>query len=164
MPSEGGNIGVDDYSGKGGHEVGFVTKNIVLNDQSCPLCSLHQETPNHLFLHCKFSWSDWSQILDWWHIFWVCPASVAGMASWWFDTSFRNLEKHIWEACFFVTIWSIWIMRSRLIFQNVMIGLEEVVDLIKYRVSMWVKVKFDIKVYSIEEFKRFLDGIRLLEL
>ncbi|KAI8555423.1 hypothetical protein RHMOL_Rhmol05G0173500 [Rhododendron molle] len=55
-------------------------------------------------------------------------------------------------------------MRSRLIFQNVMIGLEEVVDLIKYRVSMWVKVKFDIKVYSIEEFKRFLDGIRLLEL
>ncbi|KAI8535204.1 hypothetical protein RHMOL_Rhmol10G0155600 [Rhododendron molle] len=116
----------------------LVSKNIVLNDQSCPLCLQHQEKLNHLFLHC--------------------------MANWWFDTSYRNLEKHIWEAYFYATIWSIWIMRNKLIFQNVTIGSEEVVDLIKYRVAMWMKVKFEIKVYSIEGFKGFLDGIRLLKL
>ncbi|KAI8534833.1 hypothetical protein RHMOL_Rhmol10G0127300 [Rhododendron molle] len=86
------------------------------------------------------------------------------MASWWFDSSFRNLKKHVWEACFFAIIWSLWIMRNRIIFQNVTSSLEEVVDLIKYRVTMWMKVKFDIKVYSIEDFKGYLDGIRLLKL
>ncbi|KAI8534834.1 hypothetical protein RHMOL_Rhmol10G0127300 [Rhododendron molle] len=55
-------------------------------------------------------------------------------------------------------------MRNRIIFQNVTSSLEEVVDLIKYRVTMWMKVKFDIKVYSIEDFKGYLDGIRLLKL
>ncbi|XP_058217419.1 uncharacterized protein LOC131328494 [Rhododendron vialii] len=142
----------------------LLSKNIVLTDQSCPLCSLHQESPNHLFLRCKFSWSVWSQILDWWHFFWVCPSSIAGMASWWFDSSFRNLEKHIWEVCFYATIWSIWIMRNKLIFHSMTISSEEVVDLIKYRVAMWMKVKYEIKVYSIEEFKGFSDGIRLLKL
>lgn len=35
------------------------SKNIIQEDQplSCPLCSLQLETPNHLFLHCQFSWN-----------------------------------------------------------------------------------------------------------
>ncbi|XP_058217560.1 uncharacterized protein LOC131328662 [Rhododendron vialii] len=36
----------------------------------------------------------------------------------------------------------------------------EVGDLVKTRVAMWMKAKFDIKVYTVEDFKVFLDGIR----
>ncbi|KAI8530573.1 hypothetical protein RHMOL_Rhmol11G0070200 [Rhododendron molle] len=49
-------------------------------------------------------------------------------------------------------------------FNNVKRSASEVGDLAKTRVAMWMKTKFDIKVYSIEEFKSFLGGIRKLKL
>lgn len=55
-------------------------------------------------------------------------------------------------------------VRNNLIFNGVSPRVEEIGDLIKSRVAMWVKVKFDLKVYSVEYFKFFLDGIRKLKL
>jgi len=40
----------------------------------------------------------------------------------------------------------------------------DVGDLIKTRVAMWIKTKFDIKIYTVEEFKEFLGGIRKLRI
>ncbi|KAI8535123.1 hypothetical protein RHMOL_Rhmol10G0150800 [Rhododendron molle] len=128
----------------------------------CPLCSLHLETHQHLFLHCHFSWNVWSIILDWWNIKWVCPISVPDLAQWWFTNGFFNLEKYVWEICFYATLWSLWLVRNDTIFNNSSKQAWEVGDLVITRVAMWIKAKFDIKVYSIEEFKIFLDGVRKL--
>ncbi|KAI8567591.1 hypothetical protein RHMOL_Rhmol02G0133600 [Rhododendron molle] len=130
----------------------------------CPLCSLNLETHQHLFLHCHFSWSVWSIILDWWNIKWVCPSSVPDLANWWFVNGFSNLEKHVWEACSYATLWSLWLARNDTIFNNSSKQAWEVGDLAKTRVAMWMKAKFDIKVYTVEEFKIFLDSIRKLKL
>ncbi|KAI8562137.1 hypothetical protein RHMOL_Rhmol03G0011400 [Rhododendron molle] len=104
----------------------------------CPLCSLSEETPEHLFLHY--------------------------LASWWFDNSFRNLERHVWEVTFFASLWSLWLARNDIIFNNVSRSASEVGELIKTRVAMWIKAKFDIKIYSVEDFKSFQGGIRKLKL
>lgn len=40
----------------------------------------------------------------------------------------------------------------------------EVGELIKTIEAMWMKMKFDIKVYTVEDFKGFLDGIRKVKL
>ncbi|KAI8561040.1 hypothetical protein RHMOL_Rhmol04G0305000 [Rhododendron molle] len=56
----------------------------------CPLCSLVEETPKHLFLHCLSSWHIWSIIMQWWLLVWVCPPSLADLASWWFGNSFQK--------------------------------------------------------------------------
>ncbi|XP_058180030.1 uncharacterized protein LOC131298566 [Rhododendron vialii] len=77
---------------------------------------------------------------------------------------FSNLEKHIWEACFYATFWSLWLVRNDYIFNNSAKQAWEVGDVVKTMVAMWMKVKFDIKVYTVEEFKVFLDGIRKLKL
>ncbi|XP_058217366.1 uncharacterized protein LOC131328437 [Rhododendron vialii] len=135
------------------------SRNIIQEGQtvSCPLCSLHLETPDHLFLHCIFSWNIWSLILDWWHVPWVCPNSLANLAIWWFDSGFRNLEKNIWEVSFYATLWSLWLARNDLVFNNANLSVEVVGELVKTRVAMWMKTKFGIKIYSVEEFKLFLD-------
>ncbi|XP_058198562.1 uncharacterized protein LOC131314086 [Rhododendron vialii] len=130
----------------------------------CPLCSLHLETHQHLFLHCHFSLNVWSIILDWWNIKWVCPIFVPELANWWFTNGFYNLEKHVWKACFYATLWSIWLVRNDTIFNNSTKQAWEVGDSVKTRVAMWMKVKYDIKVYIVEEFKIFLDGVRKLRL
>ncbi|XP_058211699.1 uncharacterized protein LOC131323875 [Rhododendron vialii] len=142
----------------------LMSRNIVVNDVLCSFCSLFLETPNHLLLHCHFSWCVWSQVLDWWHTNWVCPSSIADLMCGWFDNNFRKLEKHIWKVCFYATIWSIWMMRNGCIFKNATASSEEVVDIIKFRVAMWIKVKFNVRMYTVEDFKRFLDGIRSLNL
>lgn len=90
------------------------SRNIILEGQSVsfPLCSLHLETPDHLLLPSQFSWKTWSLILDWWPVTWVCPKTVSDLARWWFDTRFRNLEKNVWEASFYATLWSLWLVRK----------------------------------------------------
>ncbi|KAI8537194.1 hypothetical protein RHMOL_Rhmol09G0006200 [Rhododendron molle] len=130
----------------------------------CPLCSLYLETHQHLFLHCQFSWSVWSIILDWWKIKWVCPVSVPSLARWWFANGLTRLEKHIWEACFYATLWFLWLVRNDYIFNNSTKQAWEVGEVVKTRVAMWMKAKFNSKVYTVEEFKVFLDGIRKLRL
>ncbi|KAI8548528.1 hypothetical protein RHMOL_Rhmol07G0279500 [Rhododendron molle] len=49
-------------------------------------------------------------------------------------------------------------------FNNTLRSAREVGDQIKTKVAMWMKAKFDIKVYSVEDFKCFLHGIRKLKL
>ncbi|KAK3220828.1 hypothetical protein Dsin_014798 [Dipteronia sinensis] len=35
---------------------------------ACPLCDSMQESINHLFLHCDWSWKLWSSAMNWWGI------------------------------------------------------------------------------------------------
>lgn len=93
----------------------------------------------------------------------MCPESIMQLSLWWFDSKFKSLEKFMWETCFFASVWTLWLMRNNLVFNGVLSTVGEVGEAIKTKVAMWVKVKFNIKVYSVEEFKIFLDGIRTLK-
>ncbi|XP_058208091.1 uncharacterized protein LOC131321096 [Rhododendron vialii] len=84
----------------------------------CPFCLLELETPVHVLLSCLFSTVIWSRIADWWNIVWVAPTNLADLSFWWFSSHFKNLEKHLWECCFYATLWSIWIARNDAIFNN----------------------------------------------
>ncbi|KAI8546908.1 hypothetical protein RHMOL_Rhmol07G0155900 [Rhododendron molle] len=57
-------------------------------------------------------------------------------------------------------MWSIWTSRNIVIFNNKPWEKAEVVDLIKTRLALWIKGKYNIKDYSVEDFKRSVDGIR----
>ncbi|KAI8543503.1 hypothetical protein RHMOL_Rhmol08G0223300 [Rhododendron molle] len=140
-------------------------RNMIQEDQqlSCPLCSMQLETPSHLLLFCQFSWSVWSLILDWWHVVWVCPSSLAELALWWFDNRFGTSEEKLWKASFYATLWSLWLVRNDYVFNNATTSIEEVGELVKTRVAMWMKSKFEIKFYSVEDFRLFLDGVRKLK-
>ncbi|KAI8534362.1 hypothetical protein RHMOL_Rhmol10G0084400 [Rhododendron molle] len=140
----------------------LLSRNLITGIQHvlCPLCSLYLETHKHLSIQCHFSWTVWSVILEWWNLKWACPSPVPDLASWWLANGYKNLEKHIWESCFYATLWSIWLVRNDYIFNNSTTQAWEVGELVKTRVAMWMKAKFDIKVYSVEDFKFFLDGIR----
>lgn len=75
-----------------------------------------------------------------------------------------TIWRKIFGKCFFATLWSLWLVRNDYVFNNASTQVWEVGDLVKTRVAMWIKVKFDIKVYTVEDFKVFLDGIRKVKL
>lgn len=75
-----------------------------------------------------------------------------------------TIRRKIFGKCFFATLWSLWLVRNDYVFNNASTQVWEVGDLVKTRVAMWIKVKFNIKVYTVEDFKVFLDGIRKVKL
>lgn len=48
-------------------------------------------------------------------------------------------------------------MRNDFFFNNASWRVEDVGELIKTIVAMWIKSKFDLKVHTVEEFKVFLN-------
>jgi hypothetical protein len=40
--------------------------NIDGEDGLCPFCKEEEESIAHLFLHCKFSWRIWMDVINWW--------------------------------------------------------------------------------------------------
>lgn len=63
-------------------------------------------------------------------------------------------------ASLHATVWTIWTCRNESVFRNKVWKVEEITNLVKTRMGIWIKGKFDSKDYSIEDFKWNLAGIR----
>lgn len=59
------------------------------------------------------------------------------------------------------SLWKIW---NEYVFKEYKSEAGEVVDLVKTRVAFWIKGKFDIKEYSVDDFKRCLGGILMVKI
>ncbi|KAI8529911.1 hypothetical protein RHMOL_Rhmol11G0011700 [Rhododendron molle] len=139
----------------------LVRRNLIpSNLGNCPICSASSETPSHLLLLCTFAWNIYCDIFTWWNISWICPSSITSLIDFWFSNSFHNLEEICWNTTLYAGLWFIWKARNDLVFNNSIPTVEGVVDLIKLRVAFWVKGRCNLAIYSIEDFRSHLDGIR----
>lgn len=129
----------------------------------CAFCRNNVETVEHLLVNCGIAWNVWSSIIKWWGLSWVCPGSIYNLMSWWLSNKFTNLEKGIWDIYFFAVMWSLWLERNLITFQGCALDTDKLVDKIQTRVSFWTKANFDLKTYSVEDFKRCLSGIRKIK-
>lgn len=91
---------------------------------------------------------------------WANPGSIYSLMSWWLSVKFKNVEKGIWDICFFAVLWSLWLERNLIIFQRIDLDVEKLEDKIQTRVALWTKANYDLKNYSVDDFKRCLIGIR----
>lgn len=130
----------------------------------CPFCSFGNESPNHLLLLCQWAWRVWSAIMDWWGFVWVSPPTILALFQLWNNVRFRNLERILWLASFYAVVWTIWTSRNDKVFNNRAVEVMDIIELSKVRMAMWVKGKYDIKDYSIDDFLRCLEGIRKVKI
>lgn len=72
----------------------------------------------------------------------------------------NSYVSKIWKDYLYATFWSIWLCRNESVFKNKVWELDEDIDVIKTRMAIWIKGKFGVKDYSIDDFKRCLNGIR----
>lgn len=70
-----------------------------------------------------------------------------------YQVSSRMLKRVDGKSVFSV-LWSLWLQRNLIVFQG------KLVDNRQTRVAFWSKANFDLKMYSVEDFKRCLQGIR----
>lgn len=81
----------------------------------------------------------WSSIIDWCGTQWVTPSSISGVFHWWHNHNLKPLASKIWACIPLAVLWSFWKMRNEFIFQNTPLNWAEVIELIKIRVTFWVK-------------------------
>lgn len=93
---------------------------------------------------------------------WACPSNLENLWYFWDNQRFEKFEKKCWLACFFTVMWSIWTGRNKVVFNNKPWDELECLDVVKTKMAIWIKAKFNIKEYSVEDFKRSLEGIRSL--
>lgn len=89
----------------------------------------------------------------------ACPPSIYGHLSWWISQIYKEVENRCWHSCFFAVIWSIWLSRNEIIFNKVL-DTAALEDIIKVRITFWVKARFNLMHYSTDDFKRCIIGVR----
>lgn len=139
-------------------KIGVVDANV---DSSCVLCRLGEEYINHIMLHGPFVWKIGSNIIKWWGVQWVIPGSVECLLQWWSGWKFKKWEMQMRKVIPLAVFWSVWKHRNDVIFNLVQPDMEELCDLIKVRVAMWMKEKLVGREYSINQFVSNLQQIRL---
>lgn len=130
------------------------------NEGYCIFCNENEESVNHLFVHCKYSWKVWCFCLEWWGLVWVCPSSMSQVMEWWFLSRKKDVKDGLWLALFYAVTWSIWMARNESLFRGRIFHWVEITEIAIYRASLWVKSKFEDIPYSIGEFKRNIDVVR----
>ncbi|KAJ4847472.1 hypothetical protein Tsubulata_019179 [Turnera subulata] len=105
----------------------------------CPFCSTHLETINHLFLHCKLSWSLWQRLVSWWGAEWVVPGDIT---VWYYNWPFLSpsiTNRSTWLLLGLSLLWTIWLARNNLVFTNVEPNHVQLFDVSLVRAFWWIK-------------------------
>ena len=111
------------------------------NHGLCKLCGSGLETVNHLLIWWDFSWQLWFKILRWWVLLWVVPGSFGSLLEWWKGFKFKKAKRVVWRVIPFAIFWSVWLCKNSAVFSNLQPVLEDVFDIVKWRVIFWAKQK-----------------------
>lgn len=119
---------------------------------TCVFCGSGSESVNHVLIWCPFVWKIWAEMLRWWDLQAVIPGSVESLLWWWAGGKLRKLERKIWGVIPLVVMWSTWKCRNECVFRATIPNLEDLCDLIKHRIAIWVKPYFPDFCFSVQDF------------
>ena len=108
-------------------------------DSICVLCKQEEESINHLFCYCPFTWNVWSAVLSWWGVTWVFPNSPRLAFESWIGVKGTKEQKKCWISWFYVVTWSIWETRNKIIFQQQRMSFDSFLANLIRRGDLWVK-------------------------
>ena len=90
---------------------------------SCVFYSSNLETSEHLFIHCNFSKSVWIKVLDWWGIQYCLSRTLDSLLLQWPEMVHGKFQKLAWRLISSSTIWGIWLLRNKIVFEEGTINL-----------------------------------------
>ncbi|KAL7171101.1 hypothetical protein ACSBR2_035873 [Camellia fascicularis] len=104
-------------------------------------------------------WLLWSNIVRWWGMQWVLPGSVNCLLHWWSGCEMMKLEKKIWKVLPLAILWSTWKHRNECVFSGSHPNLEDLCELVKIRVAMWLKaspLQVEYSIYDLSAMTNWL--------
>ncbi|GMJ11562.1 hypothetical protein HRI_004825400 [Hibiscus trionum] len=107
--------------------------------RTCPLCEAWDESAEHLFLHCHFSWRIWAKLASIWDMNIVLPSSIMALLYLWAEFNPCRFATSIWNSIPLAAMWTIWLMRNDVIFNNAKPDHILAYFLARFRIACWFK-------------------------
>nr|KYP39460.1 hypothetical protein KK1_039239 [Cajanus cajan] len=116
----------------------IVRRGVLLIHEDCVFCNNREEDVTHLFLHCDVASSVWYSLCRWLGFSSCLSDSVEGqlltMSGFVAGKKPARVVVTIWVA----TVWSLWLHRNKIVFNNGVCDVLEVVESVKYRSWKWL--------------------------
>jgi hypothetical protein len=107
------------------------------DSKRCAFCNSVDESSVHLFLHCVVILKVWRAVMCWLNFNFIIPPNLSIHALCWIrEVRSKLLRKGVW-LIWHAVIWVVWKSRNNRIFNNITIGVEEMVDQIKMLSWQW---------------------------
>ncbi|KAK2640843.1 hypothetical protein Ddye_022606 [Dipteronia dyeriana] len=111
----------------------------VCTNLECPFCQSNEESVDHLFLHCKWTWGLWQKCINWWGLSYYAASTLLDWWRGWRNLCTRKKSRRAWMSLFFAVVWSIWEARNQLIFKDIPVDSVRMEDMVRFRVGWWFK-------------------------
>jgi hypothetical protein len=106
-------------------------------DVLCPFCALEVESGCHLFLHCGFTARVWFAVLRWFGMVSVLPPSVVSSFVLLVGCGSNNKRRKGLAVIWLAFVWAVWKVRNDFVFNNVVVDVDDVLDLIQRLSWRW---------------------------
>ncbi|RVW96061.1 hypothetical protein CK203_027744 [Vitis vinifera] len=88
------------------------------NWRRCNLCKEHEESADHILIHCGKKRELWTLLLSSFGVVWVFPASVRNLLLEWKVKGLGKKTRAVWRLGLICLFWCIWGERNRRTFQE----------------------------------------------
>lgn len=106
----------------------------------CELCQKEEESVDHLFFHCSYTWEIWCKIWEKWKINWVMNKSIKDIIWQWNFPTNCQIIKNLWSLTLPMICWGIWKERNNRIFRekkyNTQVVFEKICRAIKENINI----------------------------
>lgn len=131
---------------------------IEMQNAMCPFCGLEMETNSHILFSCKFSWSTWMAMLEWWGIVGVLQNRCGDFVLAWQGLITKKKWSKLWLLVMGCVIWSIWFERNKVKFENYDPNLQKFIFMLKVRIGVWAKELMGLRGSSSLDFVHNIAG------
>ena len=106
----------------------------------CFLCEEHEETIDHLLIHCSRAKMLWDLLLAITEANWVFPRTVRQLLLAWQSASVGKKRKRVWMAAPLCLFWTLWMERNRVVFENETPSAHRMKSFFLFTLWGWAKV------------------------
>lgn len=100
-------------------------------------CKMSIENYAHLFIYCNFSYVVWMYMYNWLGVQTTLARNVWDLFSQHDRLRFCKGPKRIGRMFWFAVLWTIWLHRNDMIFNQSSLDFDRGIELIKFRVWSW---------------------------
>ena len=132
------------------------------DSKRCVFCDGDDESVVHLFLHCDVTSKVWRKLMCWLNFNFIMPLNLFIHALCWSrEVRSKMLRRGMW-LIWHAVVWVVWKTRNDQIFNNKIIGVEEMVDQIKALSWHWSLARLKIATCLLHEWcwnPRYCHGV-----
>ncbi|RVX06966.1 putative ribonuclease H protein [Vitis vinifera] len=109
----------------------------------CYLCQKHEESIDHILLHCEKVRTLWVLLYSMFGVQWVLPATVKETLSGWNGSFVGKKRKGVWKASPLCLFWTVWKTRNKVAFEEKELSIQRLKASFVY--FLWSETKRSIK-------------------